>query len=340
MTGPLPGYLAPVTLPASFVYGRVVAARNRRFDRGRGVGSVGLPVISVGNLTLGGTGKTPMVIWLAERLAAAGRRPVIAMRGYGAPRGLAGSSDEAAVYAQRLPDVPVLADPDRLGALRDFLKRAKEIDCVLLDDGFQHRRVRRELDLVLIDASRGTLRDRLFPAGFLREPPASLRRADAVIVTHAQAVDDSMAGEIAGHHTRPPIAWSRHVWSAVVVYAGGGPPAREEVGWLRGKRVLTLLGLGNPGPVFKQLEAVGAVVTANIPARDHEPYDRARMALVRTLSEGVDALVMTAKDWVKARHLIDLPTWPVPIVVPRLEIEVFCGAEELEHLLGRAFSGA
>ena len=119
MTGPLPGYLAPVTLPASYVYGGVVAARNRRFDRGRGVGSVGLPVISVGNLTLGGTGKTPMVIWLAERLAAAGRRPVIAMRGYGARAGLEGSSDEGAVYAQRLPDVPVLADPDRLGALRE-----------------------------------------------------------------------------------------------------------------------------------------------------------------------------------------------------------------------------
>ncbi len=340
MTGPLPGYLAPVTLPASFVYSRFVAARNRRFDRGRGVRSVGLPVISVGNLTLGGTGKTPMVIWLAKRLAAAGRRPVIAMRGYGAPAGLAGSSDEGAVYAQRLPDVPVLADPDRLGALRDFLRRAKGIDCVLLDDGFQHRRVRRDLDLVLIDASRGTLRDRLFPAGFLREPPASLQRADAVIVTHARDVDNSFAVEIAGHHTKPPIAWSRHAWSAIGVYAGGGPPAREEVGWLRGKRVLTLLGLGNPGPVFEQLEAAGATVAANIPARDHEPYDRARMAVARTLSEGVDAFVMTAKDWVKARHLIDLPTWPVPVVVPRLEIEVFCGAEELEDLLGRAFSGA
>ena len=106
-----------------------------------------------------------------------------------------------------------------------------------------------------------------------------------------------------------------------------------DVEWLRGKRVVTLLGVGNPAPIIDQLRTAGAAVTARIRARDHEHYERSKMTRVEHLCRGVDALVMTNKDWVKVRRLIDLPSWPVPIVVPWLEIDVFAGAEELKGLV-------
>ena len=106
-----------------------------------------------------------------------------------------------------------------------------------------------------------------------------------------------------------------------------------DVPWLRGKRVVTLLGVGNPVPIFGQLESAGATIACEVPARDHERYERPKLMLARSLCERADALVMTGKDWVKARHLIDLPSWPVPIVVPWLEIDFFEGADALGALI-------
>jgi tetraacyldisaccharide 4'-kinase len=338
VSGPLPGFLAPLSAPASWLYGLAVAARNRRFDRGRGVESVGVPVISVGNLTVGGSGKTPTVSWMAEWLQAAGHRPAIAMRGYGARPGEA--SDEQLEHAARLPEVPVVANPDRVGALRRFLPEHPEVQCVILDDGFQHRRLHRELDLVLIDATRDTLRDRLLPWGFLREPVESLRRADAVVVTRATSVDADLAARLEHLHGRPPVAWARHAWASLRLAGPDVPDAYEEVDWLRGKRVVTMLGVANPAPILEQVERAGAVIACTIPARDHEQYERQKLVVARGLCDGADALLMTGKDWVKARHLIDLAEWPVPIVVPWLEIDVFEGADALKDRILGALSPA
>ena len=330
MSGPLPASLAPLTIPASRLYRAIIAVRNAHFDRGP-AGRVRAPVISLGNLTTGGTGKTPMVIWVAKKLTAAGRHPVIGLRGYGA-RGNE-PSDETLEYAERLPAVPTVANPDRLTALAAYLAHHPSIDCVVLDDGFQHRRLARDLDVVLIDASRRTLDERLLPAGHLREPPDNLRRADAVVVTHAQSRDERLSDAIERHHGRPPVAWTRHRWSHLRLFEGDAAGQVVDVEWLRGKRVLTLLGVGHPHPILGRLEAAGARVAVNIPARDHERYDRPKMVVARGLCGGVDAMVTTGKDWAKARHLIDLATWPVPIVVPWLEIDVFDGAEALERMI-------
>ena len=337
MSGPLPGVLAPVTMSASWFYRLAIRARNARFDRGLGVATVDRPVISVGNLTTGGVGKTPMVIWLVELLTKHRHRPVIAMRGYGSARG--GRSDEEAEYLDRLGDVPVVADPDRAAALREFLADHREVDCVVLDDGFQHRGIARQLDLVLIDASRETFADRLLPAGHLREPIANLRRADAVVVTRAESVDDALSAQIAQNLGKPPVAWSRHMWSDLDLWRAGGSDS-VETEWLAGKRVLTMLGVGHPGSIVSQVQAAGAAVVVNVPVRDHQRYDRAKLAAARDLCRGLDAMVTTAKDWVKVRRLIDFQTWPVPVVVPRLAIEVFHGAGELEDLVLAAVAGS
>jgi tetraacyldisaccharide 4'-kinase len=331
VSGPLPGFLSPLTAPASWLYGLAVAARNRKFDRGRGVTSVAVPVVSVGNLTVGGAGKTPMVRWLAEWLRCEGHHPAIAMRGYGARPGEA--SDEQQEHAARLPEVPVVANPDRASALRSFLPDHPEVSCIILDDGFQHRRLHRDLDLVLIDATRDTLDDRLLPRGLLREPVANLRRADAVIVTRARSADADLAAGIERAHGRAPVAWSRHAWTNLRLAGPDEPDAVADVGWLRGKRIVTMLGVANPAPILEQATQAGATVVCTITARDHERYDRPKLVLARSLCEGADALLMTGKDWVKARHLLDLPRWPVPIVVPWLEIDVFQGADALKALI-------
>ena len=337
MSGPLPGVLAPVTIGASWFYRLAIRGRNARFDRGVGVATVERPVISVGNITTGGVGKTPMVMWIVELLRRHDYRPVIGMRGYGARRGE--HSDEEAEYLDRLGDVPVVADPDRAAALGKFLVDHREVDCVVLDDGFQHRGIARQLDLVLIDASRETFADRLLPAGYLREPIANLQRADAVVVTRAESVDDSLSAQIAENLGKPPVAWSRHMWSDLDVRTAGGLDS-VETEWLAGKRVLTMLGVGHPGSIVRQVQAAGAAVVVNVPVRDHQRYDRAKLAVARDLCRGLDAMVTTTKDWVKVRRLIDLETWPVPVVVPRLAIEVFQGAGELEDLVLAAVAGS
>ncbi len=336
MSGPLPGLLSPLSVPASWLYGLAVGIRNARFDRGSGVIRLAVPVISVGNLTVGGSGKSPMVTWVTRRLVDAGVRPVIGMRGYGARTGE--MSDEQLEHCGRQPDVPVVADRDRVGGLRTLLRQNPEFNCIVLDDGFQHRRLARNLDLVLVDATRDTLHDRLLPRGWLREPLASLRRADAVIVTRAQAVDDALATALRQWHGKPPIAWSRHAWTGLTVYDGPNRPDDVPVDWFDGKRVVTLLGIGNPESVRRQIEAVGAVIAANIPARDHQRYDAATLEAVKSVCKGVDAVVVTSKDWVKLRRLAAVEALPVPIVVPRLQIDVFDGADALATMIEHAVS--
>lgn len=332
MSGPLPWFLQPVTLPASWVYGWAVNARNHRYDRGGAI-ELDRPVISVGNITAGGTGKTPVVTWLVERLLRADERPIIAMRGYGANAAAGEVSDEQAEYIEQFGDrAPVVAHPDRAAALQQFLKQQPDTTCVVLDDGFQHRKLKRDLDLVLVDATRPGLDDALLPAGWLREPAANLKRATGVIVTRANGVDARLAARIERCHGKPPLGWCRHAWRDIALVGGGNGERRDvPTSWLHGKRVITMLGVGNPESVLQQLREAGADVLAGVPARDHERYDQPKLAMARLLCEesGAEGIVVTWKDWVKLRRLIEPSTWPIPIIVPRLAIEFIAGEEAL-----------
>lgn len=258
-TGPVPSWLGTIGEP---LYRAAIGRRNRAFDAGKGVTKVELPVISIGNLSVGGTGKTPMVMHVLTLLLEAGLRPCVAMRGYRAKhrptrsqpmliidqaRMPAHDSDEADEYRRVFPDVPVIAQPDRLAGIRRLLDEPFQptVDCVVLDDGFQHRRIARDLDVVLIDASRSPFVDRLLPRGWLREPVESLKRAHAVVITHAELLDpqppgDPNAGtervamearhaaersahesllELTNHvthvHGKPPVAVTAHVWTGL-----------------------------------------------------------------------------------------------------------------------------
>src|SRR5262249_14997671 len=173
--------------PLGAAYGACAAWRNAAFDRGaRAVQRLPVTVVSVGNLTVGGTGKTPAVVWLCALAAARGRRPGVLARGYGRAPG-ARLNDEGEMLARALPGLLQDQAPARAAAGRRLL--ALGADFVVLDDGFQHRRLHRDVDLVCLDARLPFGNGRCLPAGELRERPDGLRRADAVILTRADGLD-------------------------------------------------------------------------------------------------------------------------------------------------------
>lgn len=331
MSAPLPTALRPLAAPMSLAYRAAIGWRNRRYDQPGHVQRMERPVISVGNITVGGTGKTPTVMWIVEQLCDAGYRPVIAMRGYGARPGEL--SDEESEYMHRLAsrDVDVLVNPDRCQAIRGYLRKNREIDCIVLDDAFQHRRIHRDLDLVLIDATRNTFADRVLPAGWLREPLENLHRAHGVFITRAQGgFDTAIDAAVRKFHGRPPLAWSRHRWSQLERHDSNGSHV-ETIDWLAGKRIVTMLGIGNPQAMRDQLAANGAMIVRDVAVRDHQHYGPSRADAIAKSCGGADAFVTTSKDWVKLRPLIQWQRWPVSIVVPQVNLDIFAGADDFRE---------
>jgi tetraacyldisaccharide 4'-kinase len=318
---------------ASPCYARAVAKRNARFDAGRGVRTAPVPVVSVGNLSTGGTGKTPFVTWLASTLLQRGRRPAIALRGYAPKGGGPASSDEAALYRALLPGVPVLVGADRyaqiVSALADVpAPSPAPFDCVLLDDGFQHRRLARALDVVLIDALAQSLDDRawsgrLLPGGDLREPPQALARAGAIVITHACAARRSLGAPAVEAllerartlNPRALLSTADHTWTTLHVIGKGHLPSGQlPVSWLAGRHVVALCAIGQPARFLAQLAEAGAVVHRSLVLPDHHPLSPATIALAKKLAFDAAAgagparspinqpqptLILTEKDWAR-----------------------------------------
>ncbi len=324
-------------------YGAAIRKRNRRFDAGRGVVGMDRPVISVGNLSVGGTGKTPMVAHLLRVLLDAGRRPCVAMRGYASRNG---ESDEAAEYARRFPDVPVVARANRVDGLIELFAspRGAEVDCIVLDDGFQHRRLARRLDIVLIDATRDPFTDSLLPAGWLREPVGSLGRAHFAVITHAESVSPAfvarLKGDVVGQNFHLQTAVARHTWSALEL-TGAGAPGEAGLEWLNGRSVVAVCAIGNPGPFLDECRRrTGGKVAAEIVLRDHDPYAAPTIARIIDTARrtAASAIVTTGKDWSKLRHVLP-DRWPCPVARPRLRLEFAEGGAALDEAVLEAAAG-
>ena len=314
---------------ASKLYGSIMSRRNRRFDQGRGVSRCGRTVISVGNISLGGTGKTPMVRWIVEHLATMEHRPAIVTRGYGARPGQ--EADEVMEYRDAIPDLPIFVGGDRVAVLQRELPDHPEVDCIVMDDGFQHRRLHRDLDIVLVSAHEPLDRDSVLPAGRLRERPEGLARADAVVVTGSRTIDSALAARIESFHGCPPVAWCGHSWSGLTVFESDST-REEDIDWLHGRRVVVRLGIGSPETVRSQLRVLGATLVSERPARDHQPFTQAEAAFLSDVLDA-DAILMTAKDWVKARDVLDLNRLQVPVVVPQLELRFLDGEAALGQMI-------
>lgn len=341
--GPLPRGLSWLGGPLAAVYARVIEGRNQRFDRRIGVIELDRPVISVGNLSVGGTGKTPMVRRVVSVLHHAGHSPCVAMRGYSGRGGQGGiASDEADEYRRVLSDTPVVAQPDRVGGLIELFSRedGDAIDVVVLDDGFQHRRIWRELDIVLIDATRSPFTDRLLPSGWLREPVESLRRAGAVVITHAERVGQqelaALEANIERVCGRPATAVCRHVWESLTVNDGAGART-EPVSWLSDRRVGAACAIGNPAAFLAQVRESARGVVGEVVLPDHDPFGQASLARVADLARtgGAEAIVVTSKDWSKLSRVPAL-VQIAPIVVPELGIAFDRGEQDLLRMVGAA----
>ena len=285
----------------SLPYALGVRFRNRRFDRDPARAMrVPVPVISIGNLTLGGTGKTPAIEYYAKQLRARDRRVAILSRGYGSE---AGPNDEALLLEENLPDVPHLQGRDRV-AIALMAIEELESEVLLLDDGFQHRRLHRDFDIVLIDATRSIAAEHLFPRGLLREPVSSLKRARAAIFTRSdQAPPESVAkqiGELRSSFPNLVVATARHA-PVELIREGHAPlePTR-----LRGRKVLAFCGIGNPDAFRRTLADLGAEVIAHRTFADHHAYTKQDVKSLRDWASAYPAntdVLTTQKDWVKLR---------------------------------------
>ena len=341
----------------SLVFAAVVGARYllyrigilRRFP-------LGVQVISIGNVTAGGTGKTPVTEIFARMLAAEGRKVAILSRGYRrkeAPwwmrmfaqvvtpplvvsdgrrvlRDSAEGGDEPYMLASNLPGVAVVVDRDRVKAGRYAVKRLG-CDTIILDDGFQYQRLKHSVEVVLVDATNPFGNGNMLPRGILREPARNLGRADIIFLTKCRGDVSAVREEIRRYNQTAEIVECTHapkslkdVWS------------REEfpLSWLDGKTVCTLSGIASPKGFENSLRRLGAKVVWCERYADHHRYDSSEVlyALNRTADMGADALVTTEKDAVRFPRF---ETVPVKCLYLRIAIEILSGAESFDQVINR-----
>ncbi len=311
-------------------YSLAVTLRNRRYDSGRAaVVRAGVPVISVGNLTLGGTGKTPFVAWLARWFRRRDVRVSIVSRGYGAADGA--PNDEALELEEQLPDVPHVQNADRVAAAQIAVEEL-ETQLILLDDGFQHRRLARDLDIVLIDALAPWGYGHVFPRGLLREPASGLNRAQVVALSRADLIDAAQRQAIRSRAQQlaPSAAWVEVAHAPARLIGRRGPPQPIET--LRGQRLGAFCGLGNPAGFYRTLAQCGYDVMATREFPDHHAYRRDDIHALGQWADRLDvaAVVCTHKDLVKVGlpALGNKPLWALQV-----EMQVLEGLAALEERL-------
>ncbi|MBN1153484.1 tetraacyldisaccharide 4'-kinase [candidate division KSB1 bacterium] len=321
-------------LPLSLLYSMTMRLRNFMYDHHvlRSYRIESCNIISVGNISVGGTGKTPMVEYLASLLLRHNKRPAILSRGYkrktrhlqvvsdgvhifGDPS-LCG--DEPYLLALNLPSVPVVTEKDRVKGAA-FIAETFSPDFIILDDGFQHRRIQRDLDLVLIDASQGVGNGLTLPSGILREPLTGLRRADGVIMTRIDQGHDveQTASRLHCYVHTPPMKTIHRPIDLVSLIS------REPVGLhkLIKSRVLIFSGIGNPISFKKTVTSLGADVVNELVFPDHHSYIKADIDVLNDRAERHDAawIVTTEKDAVR---LFSHPALTPRFVFVKIALEI------------------
>lgn len=280
--------------PLSALFARIVDVRGALYDRGvLRARTPRVPVLAIGNLTVGGTGKTPVSSWLATQLVSRGARAAIVLRGYG--------DDEPLVHARLTPTIPVVVNANRLEAIERAATAGADV--AVLDDAFQHRRVARDADVVLVSADVPDAPERLLPTGPFREPATALVRASLVIVTRKAATIERARALAARVQTIAPLVRIAIVHLALdAVRIGDRPPASLRS--IAGRRVLAIAGVGNSAAFGEQLAQAGATVRMRA-YPDHHPFTAAdAQSLARALRPD-EMPLCTLKDAVKL-----LPLWP------------------------------
>jgi tetraacyldisaccharide 4'-kinase len=331
--------LSTLTIP----YLAVLNTRNALYKIGI-VRSTRLPVkvISIGNITTGGTGKTPLVEFSVKYLSEIGKKVAILSRGYGGNNSSQENNeivnDECLALMENLQDVPVLAGKDRVKngkkAISDF-----GVDCVILDDGFQHFKLKRNLDIVVIDALNPFGGGKLIPRGSLREPLKNLKRADLFIISHCDQSNEQTIKSIYTTLNRinkdAPVCESIHSPVHIDNIMDGSILGLE---WLKGKRIYALSAIGNPESFVYTLKGLEADVIKHNVFHDHHVYTKEEVddVISDAQSLGAEAIVVTQKDMVKIRKM-NLNIKDANILSLKIEIEVTKGIELYKAAIDRVF---
>jgi tetraacyldisaccharide 4'-kinase len=345
MSGEIEGFASSVRLLLpilSFLYVTVIRLRNVLYNIGLlRTHRVDKPVISVGNITAGGTGKTPLVIWLCRCLSQQ-KKTVVLTRGYKAGTNLEESSqtydDEPRILANSCPGVEVVINPDRVeGARQAIIKFNAEV--LVMDDGFQHRRLGRDLDIVTIDATKPFGYGRILPAGLLREPIYGLTRADAVVITRSDQVNEIqlkvIEKQIENNTKDTIIAKANHKVVAVRLANGKKIIPRS----LKGKRVFAFCGIGNPHSFTKTIRDLGCEIVASKIYNDHYHYREEDINEIISHSNkiGVDLIITTEKDWTKIDSLeIVHSERASDIGYLKIELNFISGEEKIRGLIEKS----
>ncbi len=294
----------------TYPYSAVLNTRNILYKNGV-VKSTRLPakVISIGNITTGGTGKTPLVEFMARYLLEKNKKIAILSRGYGGNNLLQRNSDnvndECLILMENLQDVPVLAGKDRVKngkrAIRDY-----GVDYLILDDGFQHFRIKRDLDIVVIDSLNPFGGENLIPRGSLREPLKNLGRADLFVISHCNQSNEqtikSICTKLSHINNDAPVCESVH-WPVNIENITDGSILEPE--WLKGKRIYGLSAIGNPESFSYTLKELEADLIKHRVFHDHHAYTKKEIddVISEAKTLGADAIVVTQKDIVKIRKM-------------------------------------
>jgi tetraacyldisaccharide 4'-kinase len=352
---------------AAIVYSLVIRLRNFLYSKGLlKVHHVDAAVLCIGNITVGGTGKTPLVVWLYNlitqnpKLKIQNYRCAILTRGYKArAQEKKDFKDEIAILADSCPGAKVIVNPYRVaGATEAIDKHAAKV--LIMDDGFQHRRLARDLDIVTIDATQPFGYGKMLPAGFLREPASSLKRAGAAVITRCDQVTEAQLSELEKklQTINPDMKIAKSIHAAVSVNYPETPviPAKagiqkdnkkidsflcrnDNIEQLKGKKVFAFCGIGNPEAFFNTIKDIGAKLVGSKAYDDHYHYADACLTEIseQAKESGADLILTTQKDWTKVIsntefQFSESKTHP-PFAYLAIEIKFLAGEDKLTALI-------
>jgi tetraacyldisaccharide 4'-kinase len=331
------GILRFVLGAVALIYGLVMRGRNLLYAigilRSR---RASVPVISIGNLTTGGTGKTPLVIWLCNYLRNNGLHCSILTRGYKTQPDQI--TDEPALLAKACLDTDVIVNPNRVAGAQKAVS-VYQAQALVLDDGFQHRRLKRDLDIVAVDATCPFGYGRVLPAGLLREPKGGLSRADAVIITRFDQADaeqmQQLEMKIQKISPNITIAKAAHKHTGAVTFQNEKLNLVE----LRSKKIFAFCGIGNPDAFFRCLEQNGLSLIETQIFDDHHSYtqDEMKQIFERAQSCGAEMILCTQKDWVKSA-LLSPEEEGVVFAYLAMELDFLDGLDKITPLIDNLFS--
>lgn len=304
-------------------------------------------VISVGNITVGGTGKTPLVIWLCKEIISDSRFQIpncqcaILTRGYKATKNsklkTQNYSDEPAILAESCPGVKVIVNPDRVAGAAEAVSKFGA-NTLIMDDGFQHRRLARDIDIVTIDATQPFGYGKMLPAGLLREPVASLKRTDAVVITRCDQIAETELSEIERklQTINPNMIIARSIHAPTSVKSMDNKEISLE--HLKDKKIFAFCGIGNPGAFLNTIKTIGSELAGSKVYNDHHHYTDSCLANIYEQAKHLkaDLILTTQKDWTKI--ISDFESL-LPLAYIGIEIKFLAGEDKLRGLIEKTLAG-